>query len=185
MTTIIFLIALASGVVGSIFDGYTLPGDEQYWRLRGNSTVPVTSSTTSTTATPTAATESALDQLLSSLVIPEYRNIPTTAEPLSIEEQLQRLEIPYHGVPTAAPTTTTPAPPATTSKSAIQQLLEMTIPLEEGFPPTTAVETSAPPPAGNLRGGELTSYSEAVAPGDGKGYGRQVHEATGVYTIVN
>ncbi|KAF4691615.1 hypothetical protein FOZ60_015195 [Perkinsus olseni] len=114
MTTIIFLIALASGVVGSIFDGYTLPGDEQYWRLRGNSTVPVTSSTTSTTTT--APTESALDQLLNSLVIPEYRHVPSTAEPLSIEEQLQRLEIPYHGIPTKAPTTTTPAPPATTSK---------------------------------------------------------------------
>ncbi|KAF4679121.1 hypothetical protein FOZ60_015476 [Perkinsus olseni] len=163
MTTIIFLIALASGVVGSIFDGYTLPGDEQYWRLRGNSTVPVTSSTTSTTTT--APTESALDQLLNSLVIPEYRHVPSTAEALSIEEQLQRLEIPYHGIPTAAPTTTTPAPPATTSKSAIQQLLEMTIPLEEGFAPPTAVETSAPPPAGILRGGELTSYSQAVAPG--------------------
>ncbi|KAF4663768.1 hypothetical protein FOZ61_001390 [Perkinsus olseni] len=168
MTTTIFLIALASGVVGSIFDGYTLPGDEQYWRLRGDSTVPVPTSTTSTTATPATSTESALDQLLSSLVIPEYRHVPTTAEPLSIEEQLRRLEIPYYGIPTAAPSTTTPAPPATTSKLAIQQLLEMTIPLEEGFSPTTAVETSAPPPppppAGNLRGGELTSYSEAVAP---------------------
>ncbi|KAF4747980.1 hypothetical protein FOZ62_023420 [Perkinsus olseni] len=157
MTTLflVLLSALLSGACASIFQDYTLPGDEQYWKLYGTSTTAPP--TTTPTTAPTTSAESALEELLGSLVIPDYRTVSTTVKPLSIEQQLQSLEVlPYRGFSTAAPNTSSPLP---------------------------AVASTSTPPPGNLRGGELTSYSGAASDGLEEN-GRQAHVAAGDYNIV-
>ncbi|KAF4686561.1 hypothetical protein FOZ63_023380 [Perkinsus olseni] len=160
MTTLLIFIALLLGAHAGIFEGYTLPGDEDYWA----SAETLADSTTALTTTPSftyvaTSTESSLQQLLK-LDIPVNRGVPTTVEPLSLEEKLEDLEIrPFRGFTTRPPTTSSPTPP--TTKSVLGQLLELRIPIHGDISPG-ADNTTAPPP-GNLRAAGLTSHSSAVS----------------------
>ncbi|KAF4661961.1 hypothetical protein FOZ61_002834 [Perkinsus olseni] len=149
MTTLLIFIALLLGAHAGIFDGYTLPGDEDYWA--SDDTLP--NSTTALTTTPAstyvaASTEPFLQQLLK-LDIPVNRGVPTTVEPLSLEK-LEALDIrPFRGFTTRPLTTTSPMPP--TTKSVLEHLLELRIPIHGDISPGSD-NTTAPPP-GNLRAG--------------------------------